>query len=56
MAGLTSKLFRAARASATAKAATSGSSRKMARRGKNIGIGRLLARGGFWNWLFGGRR
>jgi len=53
---LTSGLFRAARASATIKAIASGDSKKIARRGKNIVLGRALARGGFWRKLWGGGR
>ena len=49
---LTSKLYKAARLSATAKAVSSGDPDKMARRGKNILVGRMFARGGIWRWLW----
>ncbi|MEX1142319.1 MAG: hypothetical protein WEB79_08450 [Thermoleophilaceae bacterium] len=53
---LTSKLFKAARLSATARAIASGDSRKIARRGKNILLGRAAARAGLWRRLWGGGR
>lgn len=53
---LTSKLFKAARLSATARALGSGDSTKIGRRGKNILVGRALARGGVWRRLWGGGR
>lgn len=49
---LTSKLFKAARLSATARAVTSGDSRKIGHRAKNIAVGRLLARAGAWRRLW----
>lgn len=52
----TSGLFRAARASATIRALASGDSKKIGRRGKNILVGRALARGGIWRKLWGGGR
>jgi hypothetical protein len=55
MAKLTSQLYKAARLSNTLGALTSGDSRRAGRRAKNIGVGRLLARGGFWRWLWGGK-
>lgn len=48
-------LYTAARAVNTAKTIASGSPRKIATRGKNIVVGRALARGGFWSWLWGGK-
>lgn len=53
---LTSQLYKVARLSNTISALASGDSRRAGRRAKNIGVGRLLARGGFWRWLWGGRR
>lgn len=50
---LTSLLFRSARLSADVKALTSGSPRRMVRRGKNKIIGRVLARAGIWRKLWG---
>ncbi len=49
---LTSILFRTARTVDTAEALASGDPRKIARRGKNLALGRLLGRGGFWRWLW----
>jgi hypothetical protein len=49
---LTSSLFKAARTSATIKALASGDSKKIGRRGKNIVLGRALARGGVWRRLW----
>ncbi len=45
-------LFKLARTVATIKAITSGSPKKIARRGKNIVVGRVLARAGFWRRLW----
>jgi hypothetical protein len=53
---LTSGLFKAARLSATARALSSGDPKKIARRGKNIVLGRAAARGGLWRRLWGGGR
>jgi hypothetical protein len=54
MAKFSSSLYKASR---TARGIESlGSSRKVGRRAKNVAVGRSLARGGFWNWLFGGGR
>jgi hypothetical protein len=50
---LTTDMFRAARLSATGRAIRTG---HVARRGKNIVVGRLLAREGFWRLLWGGGR
>lgn len=48
----TSYAFRAARLSATTRAIASGSPRKVARRAKNIGLGRALGRLGVWRRLW----
>lgn len=49
-------LFRAARVTRTAEAVLSGEPRRMARRAVNIGVGRVAARTGLWNKLWGGGR
>lgn len=49
---LVSGLYKAARAANTISAIGSGKPRRIARRGKNIIVGRGLARGGFWNRLW----
>lgn len=49
---ITGTLFKAARLSATARAVSSGDPRKIARRGKNVIVGRALARAGVWNRLW----
>lgn len=49
---LTRFLFRAARLSATVSAVTSGKPRRIKRRAKNIVVGRVLRRIGFWRWLW----
>jgi hypothetical protein len=49
---LTSFLFRLARLSADTRALGSASPKKMARRGKNKALGRLLGRGGLWRRLW----
>ena len=49
---ITSWLFKLARLSADAKAISSGNPKKIARRGKNKVVGRLLGRGGLWRWLW----
>lgn len=56
MAKLTSSLYRLARAVNTARALTSGSPSRVGRRAKNVVVGRVLARGGFWRRLWGGGR
>jgi hypothetical protein len=49
----TSTLFTLARASATARAVSSGSPRRVARRGKNILLGRaLFGREGIFRWIW----
>jgi hypothetical protein len=50
--GLTSFLFRLARLSADTRAVASGSPKKVARRGKNKALGRLLGRGKVWRRLW----
>lgn len=49
-------LYKLARNANTARALTSANPGRIARRGRNLGLGRLLARGGLFRWLFGGRR
>lgn len=53
MAGFGRSLYRAARAVRTAESLSS--PRRAGRRAKNIVVGRALARGGFWRWLWGGK-
>lgn len=48
---LTSQLYRAARLSNDIGAAASGNPRRMARRAKNIAVGRALGRSGIWRKL-----
>jgi muconolactone delta-isomerase len=49
---LTSQLYRAARLSATEKAVVSGDPKRMARRAKNIAVGRALGKAGVWRRLW----
>jgi hypothetical protein len=49
---LTSQLYRAARLSNTISAVASGNPKLMARRAKNIAVGRALARAGLWRRLW----
>lgn len=56
MARLSTRLYRAARIANTAGALASGKPKRAGRRVRNLAVGRTLARGGFWNWLFGGKR
>jgi hypothetical protein len=49
---LTSQIYRAARISNNVSAVASGSPRRVARRAKNVAVGRALARGGSWRWLW----
>jgi hypothetical protein len=49
---LTRALYRAARMSNNISAITSGNPRRMARRAKNIAIGRTLGRAGVWRRLW----
>jgi hypothetical protein len=48
----TSQLYRAARISNDITAAASGNPRSVARRAKNVALGRALGRGGFWRSLW----
>lgn len=48
----TSQLYRAARLSATEKAVASGDPKRMARRAKNVAIGRALGKAGVWRRLW----
>jgi hypothetical protein len=50
--GLTSFLFRLARLSADTRVLASGDPKKVARRGKNKALGRLLGRGKVWRRLW----
>ncbi len=49
---LTSQLYRAARLSATISAVASGKPRRVARRAKNVVVGRALAKAGVWRRLW----
>ncbi|HUZ68645.1 MAG TPA: hypothetical protein VMU65_02945 [Candidatus Saccharimonadales bacterium] len=49
---LVSSLFRIARIADTVSAVTSGKPRRMARRAKNLAVGRVLRRAGFWRNLW----
>jgi hypothetical protein len=49
---LSSCLFRAARVARDVEAVASGKPRRVARRAKNIAVGRALQRVGFWRWLW----
>lgn len=49
---ITNSLYRAARISATTKAIASGDPKKMARRAKNVAVGRAMARAGVWRRLW----
>jgi hypothetical protein len=53
---LTRMLFHAARLSATVGTIASGHPRRIARRAKNLAVGRALARVGVWRALWGGSR
>jgi hypothetical protein len=50
---LSSNLFRAARVVDDVEAVESGNPSKMARRAKNVAVGRGLAKAGLWGLLFG---
>lgn len=50
--GVTSFLYRLARLSADTRALASGDPKKVARRGKNKALGRLLGRGRLWRRLW----
>jgi hypothetical protein len=49
---LSSSLFRAARLADDAEAVASGNPRRIARRARNVLIGRALGRAGFWRRLW----
>ncbi len=49
---LTSSLYAAARLSATTRAIASGNPRRIARRAKNVAVGRALGRAGVWRRLW----
>jgi hypothetical protein len=49
---ITSQLYRAARLSATTRAIASGDPRKVARRAKNLALGKALSRAGFFARLW----
>lgn len=49
---ISSFLFKAARTSRTIEAVSSGKPRRMTRRAKNIAVGRVLGRAGFWRMLW----
>lgn len=49
---ITSQLYRAARISNDIGAATSGNPRRVARRAKNIAVGRAFGRAGIWRRLW----
>lgn len=49
---LTSQLYRAARISNDISAAASGNPRRVARRAKNVALGRTLGRAGLWRRLW----
>jgi hypothetical protein len=48
----TSQLYRAARISDNISVIASGNPRRVARRAKNVALGRALGRGGVWRWLW----
>lgn len=50
---LTSQLYRAARISNSISAVASGNPRRVARRAKNVALGRALGRAGVWRRLWG---
>lgn len=49
---LTSSLFKAARLSASLTAVVSGNPQRIARRAKNVAVGRVMAKTGVWRWLW----
>ena len=56
MGSLTRSLYKAARLSNTMGAIASGNPRRIARRGRNVFVGRSMARAGIWRALWGGGR
>jgi hypothetical protein len=50
-----SQLYRAARSARTLEAIAPGNPRRVARRAKNIAVGRALGKAGVWRILWGGR-
>lgn len=53
---ITSNLYRAARVANNVQTLASGDPKRIARRTKNVAVGRALARAGVWRLLWGGRR
>lgn len=53
---LSSRMFSAARLTDDIESFGSGEPERMARRGKNVAIGRSAAKGGVWRRIFGGGR
>ena len=49
---VSSQLFRAARVADDVEAVASGNPKRMARRAKNVAVGRALGRAGFWRSLW----
>lgn len=49
-------LYRAARVVNNVEAVASGNPERVGRRAKNVVLGRALARGKVWNWLWGAKR
>lgn len=49
---LTSQLYRAARTANTVSAVASGNPKRIARRARNVAVGRTLGRLGFWGRLW----
>jgi hypothetical protein len=49
---ITSDLYRAARLSNDLETLSSGDPKRVARRARNIAKGSLLAKAGFWRWLW----
>lgn len=49
---LSSQLYRAARVTNNIETVASGNPRRIARRAKNVTVGRTLGRAGVWRWLW----